>query len=210
MASTIQVDNIKDIGGNTMISSNGSGTFTSNLPASAPNVSTATGTLPIANGGTGAATFVAAGLANTPGFEARLTGSQDVSDATQTLVSVNQEVYDSDSCYDTSTYRFTPTTAGKYYCYGTVCCVPSADNVLKEAMTSFRFNGTRTRTSSTTFNASTFATMTSPFVSEVLTFNGSSDYVELWGRCGVSSGTPRFSSAHATATYFGAYRIIGV
>ena len=33
MASTIQVDNIKDIGGNTMISSNGSGTFTSNLPA---------------------------------------------------------------------------------------------------------------------------------------------------------------------------------
>jgi len=32
MASTIQVDTIKDIGGNTMISSNGSGTFTSNLP----------------------------------------------------------------------------------------------------------------------------------------------------------------------------------
>jgi hypothetical protein len=34
MASTIQVDTIKDIGGNTIISSNGSGTFTSNLPAS--------------------------------------------------------------------------------------------------------------------------------------------------------------------------------
>ena len=34
MASTIQVDNIKDIGGNTIISSDGSGTFTSNLPAS--------------------------------------------------------------------------------------------------------------------------------------------------------------------------------
>tara|TARA_R110000787_G_scaffold177878_1_gene289823 strand:- start:895 stop:2157 length:1263 start_codon:yes stop_codon:yes gene_type:complete len=62
MASTIQVDNIKDIGGNTMISSNGSGTFTSNLPTVAPNVSTATGTLPIANGGTGAATLAAAGL----------------------------------------------------------------------------------------------------------------------------------------------------
>ena len=34
MSSTIQVDTIKDIGGNTMLSSNGSGTFTSNLPAS--------------------------------------------------------------------------------------------------------------------------------------------------------------------------------
>ena len=50
MASTIQVDNIKDIGGNTMISSNGSGTFTNNLPA---NLTGATGTLAIANGGTG-------------------------------------------------------------------------------------------------------------------------------------------------------------
>jgi len=33
MSSTIQVDTIKDIGGNTMISSNGSGTFTNSLPA---------------------------------------------------------------------------------------------------------------------------------------------------------------------------------
>jgi|TARA_R110000823_G_scaffold252550_1_gene375122 hypothetical protein len=32
MASTIQVDKIQDQGGNTIISSNGSGTFTSNLP----------------------------------------------------------------------------------------------------------------------------------------------------------------------------------
>jgi len=38
MASTIQVDTIKDIGGNTMISSNGSGTFTSNLPASSGEI----------------------------------------------------------------------------------------------------------------------------------------------------------------------------
>jgi hypothetical protein len=33
MASTIQVDKIQDTGGNTILSSNGSGTFTSNLPA---------------------------------------------------------------------------------------------------------------------------------------------------------------------------------
>ena len=146
---------------------------------------------------------------NTPSFEARLSVSQTVSDATQTKVSVNQEVYDSNSCYDTSNYRFTPTTAGKYYCYGAVSCVPDTNNVLKEAMVSFRFNDSRTRTSSLTFNTSTYACQYSPFVSEVLTFNGSSDYVELWGRCDVSSGTPIFTSSHETATYFGAYRIIG-
>ena len=76
MASTIQVDKITDLGGNIIISSNGSGTFTSNLPASAPNVSTATGTLPIANGGTGAATLAAAGLANTPSFHIRKSSNQ--------------------------------------------------------------------------------------------------------------------------------------
>ena len=59
MASTIQVDKIQDTGGNTIISSNSTGTFTSNLPAVAPNVSTATGTLPIANGGTGTTSYTA-------------------------------------------------------------------------------------------------------------------------------------------------------
>tara|TARA_R110000824_G_scaffold400270_1_gene607447 strand:+ start:559 stop:1245 length:687 start_codon:yes stop_codon:yes gene_type:complete len=62
MASTIQVDKIQDTGGNTIISSNSTGTFTSNLPAVAPNVSTATGTLPIANGGTGTTSYNPAGM----------------------------------------------------------------------------------------------------------------------------------------------------
>ena len=73
MSSTIQVDNIKDIGGNTIISSDGSGTFTSNLSS---NVSSATGTLPIANGGTGATTLAAAGLTNTPRFLVTMSGNQ--------------------------------------------------------------------------------------------------------------------------------------
>jgi len=145
----------------------------------------------------------------TPAFEAKLSANQTVTDGTQTKVACNTEVYDTDNAYDNSTnYRFTPQTAGKYYCYGAISCVPSSNNVLSEAMVSFRFNGSRTRTSSLTFNTSTFACQHSPFVAEVLTFNGSSDYVELWGRCDVSSGTPNFAPAHEFATYFGAFRII--
>jgi len=120
MASTIQVDNIKDIGGNTIISSNGSGTFTSNLPASAPNVSTATGTLPIANGGTGATTLAAAGLANTPAFSAKLSGDQSTASGAETVLAFATEQWDTDSKYNTSTYRFTPTIAGKYVINGII------------------------------------------------------------------------------------------
>ena len=96
MASTIQVDKITDIGGNTIISSNGSGTFTSNLPASAPNVSTATGTLPIANGGTGAATLTG-GFLKIPNYtfgngitfmgSQKTIGSQQIANNALTLIS---------------------------------------------------------------------------------------------------------------------------
>jgi len=106
MASTIQVDNIKDIGGNTIISSNGSGTFTSNLPASAPNVSTATGTLPIANGGTGATTLAAAGLTNTPNFKILLTSNQSISNGTETKISFNSTEFDTASGWNSSSYKY--------------------------------------------------------------------------------------------------------
>ena len=46
MASTIQVDKIQDTDGNTILSSNSTGTFTNNLPA---NLSSVTGNLPVAN-----------------------------------------------------------------------------------------------------------------------------------------------------------------
>ena len=58
MASTIQVDTIKDIGGNTMIESNGSGTFTSSLPTPTTGIAASaitTGTMATARLGSGTA-----------------------------------------------------------------------------------------------------------------------------------------------------------
>ena len=115
MASTIQVDTIKDIGGNTIISSNGSGTFTNSLPA---NLTSATGTLAIANGGTGAATLAAAGLANTPSFYSYSTGALSIANSTNTNLShLTSEGFDSNGTYDTSNQRWTPGLVGKYYVY---------------------------------------------------------------------------------------------
>lgn len=58
MASTIQVDKITDIGGNTMIESNGSGTFTSSLPAPTSGIAASaidSGTIATARLGSGTA-----------------------------------------------------------------------------------------------------------------------------------------------------------
>ena len=58
MASTIQVDKITDIGGNTMLESNGSGTFTSSLPAPTSGIAASaidSGTIAAARLGSGTA-----------------------------------------------------------------------------------------------------------------------------------------------------------
>ena len=54
---------------------------------------------------------------NTPTFRAYMGASQTVNDVTNTVVAYNTENFDTDSAYDTSTYRFTVPSgsAGKYF-----------------------------------------------------------------------------------------------
>ena len=118
MASTIQVDTIKDIGGNTMLSSNGSGTITG-LPASAVS----SGTIATARLGSGTAssstflrgdqTYAAAGGDNTPYFRADTT-TQTVGG--NTVLIFTNSVFDSASGYNTSTGKYTiPSGQGGYW-----------------------------------------------------------------------------------------------
>ena len=54
-----------------------------------------------------------------PAFEAHSNADQTISDNTYTKVSLQTEIFDSDSKFDNSSnYRFTPTIAGKYFVYG--------------------------------------------------------------------------------------------
>ena len=53
-----------------------------------------------------------------PAFSASLGSSQLISDATNTKVQINVEQFDTDNCFDTSNYRFTPNVAGYYQING--------------------------------------------------------------------------------------------
>jgi hypothetical protein len=89
--STLEVNNIKDTGSNSLISSDGSGTFTINNSV----------------------------LKNTPSFLAYPTAQQSIANATNVKLNMQGELYDTDNCFDNVTnYRFTPTVAGKYYLFG--------------------------------------------------------------------------------------------
>ena len=53
-------------------------------------------------------------VANTPAFYAYRSGDQTISVSTATQIQFNAEYYDTDSNFNITNYRFTPTTAGKY------------------------------------------------------------------------------------------------
>jgi hypothetical protein len=57
---------------------------------------------------------------NTPAFMANLGSGQSIANDTTTKVNMDTEIYDTDSKYDTSNYRFTPGVAGKYLVFAQI------------------------------------------------------------------------------------------
>lgn len=184
--SNILVNTIKDTGNNTLLSSDGSGSVT--LGSGFPQ--------------------------NTPAFHARLTNTQTgQTDNTAIKVQINSEVYDTDNCYDNSTnYRFTPTTAGKYYFYAQVMGSEQnfSNSVLNQMFVMIYKNGTKLATSEFAFS-NNYARYVTPYVGSVIEMNGTTDYVECYAQADSSNNQPvRFNNnSTQDLTFFGGYRIIG-
>ena len=212
MSSTIQVDTIKDIGGNTIISSNGKGTFTSNLPASAPNVSIATGTLPIANGGTGAATFAAAGLSNTPSFFANQASTQSISNGSQTKVTLGTEIWDTDSAFASDKFTVPAGGAGKYaFQFGGLLVNMTTNGYFQIGLYKNGARLTGGAGASRVFMSTAIA-QDVPFASSTVTTLADSDYIELYvyqNNQDGGGGSRTLGDANYLA-YLGGWRLIGV
>ena len=196
MTSILKADNIQDADGNNIINESGN-TITIGASGDTTNI---IGTLQ--NNG------AAVGGANTPAFGAYSSGNISITNATETTVVFDSEYYDSASAYDTSTGKFTPQTAGKYYVYLNAGLLAGSTNKLFEAKLAIYKNGSAYRLHVTKYNEDAdIANEATPFVGAVIDFNGSSDYVEGYANANVLSGNV---SLDARNTEFGAYRIIGV
>ena len=195
----------------------GAGTITpSAVNLAASGAGGVTGNLPVANlnSGTSASsstfwrgdgTWVAAGGDNTPAFQAKLSANQNPTELTWTVVGCNTEVFDTDSCYDTTTYRFTPTTAGKYYVYWALTADISTVPSLKQITAAIAKNGTRQDTHYLSQNDNNWINIVNTGA-VVIDMDGSSDYIDLQGYIDVSTGNSYFYAG----SYFGAYLLIGV
>jgi hypothetical protein len=144
-----------------------------------PAASAVSGTLPVANGGTGT-------TALGPAFGAYAGSVTSLTGGGFTKVLFNTEEFDTNSNFASS--RFTPTVAGYYQINGSVSVGTSTQLVC-----SIYKNGTE-------FKRGTNVTSSNnqSVVSSVIYFNGSTDYVEIFGYSGVTQDT----NTNAWLTYF--------
>jgi hypothetical protein len=153
-------------------------------------------------------TFAEAGGANTPAFQAYLSSSQSVSNATDTRINFNTEDFDTNGCYDNATnYRFTPTTAGKYFVYASLFVEPNTFSVTQGARINIRKNGTII-SHVLFYDIVNRINNFNPVINSIVDMNGTSDYLDCSGLHWVGSGTNAFGGNSQRCTLFGAFRLL--
>lgn len=147
---------------------------------------TASGTLqgPVGpTGATGATGASGSGALIGPAFSADSTGTQTFASGTPEKINLTEELYDTNSCFASS--RFTPTVAGYYLISGSFGFISSTDQAqyatcyIQKNGNSIYLNFGGEISAGTAAYAST---------SGLIYCNGTTDYIELWGRA-TGSGT---------------------
>jgi len=130
-----------------------------------------------------------------PAFLAVSGANQSVTSGAITKVSINTEQFDTNSNYDTSTYRFTPTVAGYYQVSGMVKILGSltASQVIiyKNGALVVAGNYFIVGAQSALFNT----------VEGLIYMNGSSDYLELFGYVVGTSPVFTYTSIYNTSRF---------
>jgi hypothetical protein len=129
-----------------------------------------------------------------PAFSAFQSSAQTLSGSTLTKINFQTEEFDTNSNYDTTNMRFTPTVAGYYQVSGGISLATSITSVSIQIYK----NGTAHKT---IFAVNTSAA--SGFGSCLVFLNGSSDYIELYGL----AVTGQALSTGAAITYFQAVMV---
>jgi hypothetical protein len=188
MTSKIKVNILADGGDNAIITSDGAGSFT---PAS------------------GLATGV---LANIPAFKVDMSSNQTLTSSAWTKMNLNNELYDTDSAYDTSNYRFTVPSgkAGKYQFHAQAFIDSMSVSLMNYAYIAFYVNaGRNTNLNHHNFTNSDIRSFSMACSMQVSLSVG--DYVEVYVMVNVNSGTPQITASESGGkpAFFEGYKLIG-
>ena len=143
------------------------------------------------------------GGTNTPAFAATQANT-GFSAGGDSKIAYATEIFDTDNCYDNSTnYRFTPTTAGKYFVYANIAF--NSDSDYARHQIKIYKNGSHIARSQLRLTGNYFKNAdTNSVINYAVDMNGSSDYLEIYGFLDQNGQTENASGYGV----FGAYRII--
>ena len=132
-------------------------------------------------------TFASAGGANTPAFSAERSGAQSISDNTRTTILFNNEFYDSSSAYNTSTGKFTPQTAGKYFVQASVLLQSGSNSNFYRGFAELYKNSSVITEALFDEQGYGYARARSANVCAIVDMNGSSDFLLIQGYISATS-----------------------
>jgi hypothetical protein len=159
------------------------------------------------------ATQTGVGGANTPAFCARLSTTQTgLANDTFIKIQYNTEIFDTNSNYDNATnYRFTPTVAGKYMVFASINFGTDTDDTRINYIAIYKNGSNYYQIMKDNRDGYTGISgyNNDLLVNGIVEFNGTTDYVEIFGRIwNTSAGTRQFVAFGSSASQFGAYKLI--
>ena len=119
-----------------------------------------------------------AALGNGPAFSAWQSSAQTLTSSVLTKILYQSELWDTNSNYDTSTSRFTPTVAGYYQINAAVCTGASPSQQL---IAIYKNGALYQRNDVPSININQ--------ISSIVSLNGSTDYIEIYALFGTGQDT---------------------
>jgi hypothetical protein len=141
-------------------------------------------------------------VGNGPAFSAYLSANQNITATTLTKLAIDTKIYDTDTCYNTSTYTFTPTVAGYYQVTATTTPDSSATNPTNGYI-QLQKNGSNFLSSWYSGNANGPSVAS---INALVYFNGTTDSISAWLYLSGGSGTLKASSS-TLSTFFQAFMV---
>ena len=124
------------------------------------------------------------------------------------VIPYNNEEFDSDNCFNTSTHRFTPNVAGYYYVSASVTPQhQNSDSLVKAILTMFKNSTEIASCDDDPGDSNNGDRMLTQTASAIVQMNGSSDYLECKVFSSVIGGST-FLYTSETSHYFQAFKLL--
>jgi hypothetical protein len=174
--------------------------YVSSVLNAIPGTAGSVGTTYLADAGVTQAKVANGVAGNGPAFSAYMSSDQSLTSGVNAVLQANTEEFDTASCYNTSTYRFTPNVAGYYQVHGQFSC-RGATAITRFYPIIFK-NGSIFKYGTDIFvSANNNGYKTS--ITSLIYMNGTTDYLQFGGA--VVASTAQFTADNELSNYFQAF-----